>query len=187
MTLRNSYQPSSCKLSGKETNAAENRRNTTAKQKYTAAADEHRQNKKAIEGEWTQRGATSNLRATTYQTAIPKVYHNSNDFVHEIVGEQRGPKVETAKANAEVPFASEVHPSHREMLIRNIVFCKRCGYWGSKKAQKLIEPCRNEPQHSDGRAKLKRMLDGYHPDRNVKTWSGGLSTNTKVAVICLDE
>ena len=95
--------------------------------------------------------------------------------------------METANAKAEVPFASEVHPSHRKMLIRNIVFCNKCGYYGSRKAQQLIEPCRNEPQHSDGRAKLKRMLDGYHPDRNVKEWNGGLSTAMKVAVICLDE
>ena len=61
----------------------------------------------------------------------------------------------------------------------------RC--YGSRKAQKLVEACRNEPQHNDGKAKLKRMMDGYHPDRNIKEWPGGLSAAVKVAVIYLDD
>ena len=127
------------------------------------------------------------MRASTFQTAIPKDNHSSSSLIHEVINEQRVPRVELDSVAASVPFASEVHPTHRKMLIRNIVFCKKCGYWSSKKAQKLSEPCRNEPQHSDGRAKLKIMLDGFHLDRSMKTWNGGLSTETKVAVICLDE
>ena len=108
-------------------------------------------------------------------------------MIHEVVNEQRGPKVGLDDLAASVPFASGVHPSHRKMLLRSIVFCKKCGYWSSKKTQKLSAPCQNEPQHSDGRAKLKRMLDGYHPDRTLKEWNDGLSTAIKIDVICLDE
>ena len=80
----------------------------------------------------------------------------------------------------------EVHTSHRKMLLRNILFCRTCGYWSSKKTQKLSEACILAPPHSDGRAKLKRMMDGYHPDRGIKAWNDGLSTAIKVKPISLD-
>ena len=90
-------------------------------------------------------------------------------------------------AAATVPFADDVHPSHRRMLLRNILFCKRRGYWSSKKTQKLSSECKLAPQHNDGKAKLKRMIDGYHPDRTVRTWNDGLSTAIKVKPISLDQ
>ena len=163
------------------------KRRTTARQKYAEAAEEHRENKRKIDEEWTQRGAASHLRANTFQTTIPKTHYDSNNLIHEVIDEKRGPKICTSPSLLpQVPFASEVHPSHRKMLLRSIVFCKKCGYWSSKKTQKLSDPCLNEPQHSDGRAKLKRMTDGYHPDRKLKQWVDGLSTSIKIDVLCLD-
>jgi len=66
-----------------------------------------------------------------------------------------------------------VHPSHSTMAIRSIVHCKVCGYWASKKSQKLQEQCPKKPPHSDGAHKLKRMLQGLHPDARISTWPDG--------------
>lgn len=159
----------------------------TAKQKYADAAEEHKKNKQALKEEWTQRGARSHIIAATYQTAIPGVNYDSSSHIHEVINELRGARVETNDAAAIVPFAKEAHPPHLKMLLRNILVGKRCGYWSSKKTQKLADECRLVPPHSDGRAKLKRMLDGYHPDRNVRAWNDGLSTAIKVNTISLDQ
>ena len=155
------------------------RKKTTAKQKYVHASAEHKKNKAALKDEWTKRDAKIHIIAATYQTAIPRVNYASSGLIHEVENELRGPKVETSEVAATVPFASEVHPTHRKRLLRNIVFCKLCGYWSSKKTQKLSEKCLLAPPHSDGRAKLKGMLDGYHPDRNVRAWNDGLSTRSR--------
>ena len=62
------------------------------------------------------------------------------------------------------------------MMIRNIVFCKWCGYNASRKTQKLTEVCHKKPKQSDVAQQLRRMMRGLHPDRNVQEWPGGLST-----------
>ena len=131
-------------------------------------------------------GNKSHLRATTFQTALPKVHYGTSDLIHEVIGEQRDPKVGINHMNAAVPFSKDVHPSHHKLLLRNILFCKICGYWSSKKTQKLSTQCCLEPPHSDGRAKLKRMMDGYHPDYRAAQWSDGMSTAIKHKVTCLE-
>ena len=156
-------------------------------QKYKEAAEEHKSNKDEVKKQWAERSASSHIQANTYQTALPRVHYGSSDLINEVVSELRGPKVEVNAAAATVPFADDVHPSHRIMLLRNILFCKRCGYWSSKKTQKLSSECKIAPPHSDGRAKLKRMMDGYHPDRKVHAWNDGLSTAIKVRPISLDQ
>ena len=102
------------------------KRRTTAKQKYEMAALEHKNNKKAIKEEWTHRGNKSHLRATTFQTTLPKVHSGTSDLIHEVVGEQRDPKVGINHMNAAVPFSKDVHASHHTMLLRNMLFCKKC-------------------------------------------------------------
>ena len=71
------------------------------------------------------------------------------------------------------PARFKVHPSHLTMAIRSIVFCKACGYWGAKKSQKLQKQCPGKPQHSDGAHKLRRMLNGLHPESSVREWPDG--------------
>ena len=162
------------------------KRRSTTVQKYKEAAEEHKSNKEEVKKQWAEKSARSHIQANTYQTALPRVHYGSSDHINEVVSELRGPKVAMNSAAATVPFADDVHPSHRRMLLRNILFCKRCGYWSSKKTQKLSSECKIAPPHSDGRAKLKRMMDGYHPDRNVRAWNDGLSTAIKVRPIGLD-
>ena len=84
------------------------------------------------------------------------------------------------------PARFEVHPSHRTMALRSVVFCKSCGYWSSKKSQKLQIQCLLKPPHSDGVHKLKRMVNGMRPDRKVLMWPGGLDTRIKTSPVPID-
>ena len=79
-----------------------------------------------------------------------------------------------------------IHPSHHKMMIRNIVFCKRCGYSKSRKTQKLADKCHLQPKQVDVKQKLKRMMAGKHPDRHVLKWPDGLSTQVTVPPINID-
>ena len=67
----------------------------------------------------------------------------------------------------------KVHSSHATVALRSIVHCKLCGYWASKKSQKLQDVCQRMPPHSDGAHKLRRMLGGLHPEVKVKIWPDG--------------
>jgi hypothetical protein len=67
----------------------------------------------------------------------------------------------------------KVHSSHATVALRSIVHCKLCGYWASKKSQKLQVECQRKPPHADGAHKLKRMLRGLHPEVKVKIWPDG--------------
>ena len=84
------------------------------------------------------------------------------------------------------PARFKVHPSHRTMAIRSIVYCKACGYWASKKSQKLQEPCPTKPLHSDGAHKLRRMLTGLHPDAKVKEWPDGHDARVPALSVAID-
>ena len=78
-----------------------------------------------------------------------------------------------ASPSQEGPERFEVHESHRPMAIRSVVFCKQCGYWATKKSQKLRLPCSLKPLHSDGAHKLRRMMKGLHPDAKLSKWPEG--------------
>jgi hypothetical protein len=67
----------------------------------------------------------------------------------------------------------QIHASHKTMALRSIVHCKLCGYWASKKSQKLQLQCPGKPPHADGMHKLRRLLAGLHPDARVKEWPDG--------------
>ena len=81
---------------------------------------------------------------------------------------------------------NRVHESHQRALIKDVLFCTRCGYFMVKRAQSLASPCLGRPKHADSTAKLKRMLDGRHPDRKVLMWPDGTSTAVIVPPIYLD-
>ena len=84
------------------------------------------------------------------------------------------------------PERFEVHGSHRLMAIRSVVFCKQCGYWATKKSQKLKRPCNNKPSHSDGAHKLRRMMKGLHPDAKLRKWPEGHDARVPSAPVFLD-
>ena len=76
-------------------------------------------------------------------------------------------------SSSEGPERFEVHASHKVMAVRSVVFCTQCGYWATKKSQKLKMPCNLKPLHSDGAHKLRRMLKGLHPEAKLHTWPEG--------------
>jgi len=71
------------------------------------------------------------------------------------------------------PQRFPIHNTHSPIAIRSIVACKQCGYWASKKSQRLQEICLGRPKHSDGAQKLRRMMKGLHPDAKVTSWPDG--------------
>jgi len=80
----------------------------------------------------------------------------------------------TGGSPSEVPRQRfKVHQSHVTVALRSIVHCKLCGYWASKKSQKLQDACQRKPPHADGAHKLRRMLGGLHPEVKVKLWPDG--------------
>ena len=73
------------------------------------------------------------------------------------------------------------------MMIRDIIFCKRCGYNASWKAQQLNGVCNQTPKHNNVAQQLRRMLRGEHPDHRVLFWpGGGPSTKGVKPVINID-
>ena len=83
------------------------------------------------------------------------------------------PDTREGSSNPGEPERFEVHESHRLMAVRSVVFCKTCGYWATKKSQKLKAECSLKPLHSDGSHKLRRMLRGLHPEAKLRTWPEG--------------
>ena len=81
---------------------------------------------------------------------------------------------------------AKVHHSHQRMLIQNVLFCAKCGYYMVHKPQALAAQCIGKPKHADGRAKLKRLLQGLHPDRKVDVWPDGACTRIPVEPLHLD-
>ena len=80
----------------------------------------------------------------------------------------------------------KVHQSHATVALRSIVHCKLCGYWASKKSQKLQGECPRKPPHADGAHKLRRMLSGLHPDAKVKVWPDGHDARIPTQPIPID-
>ena len=157
-------------LQGDEVNASGNKsepafkkRKLNSRQKYDEASRQLRIAKETARRSWVRHGTSSSS-----------------------TGVSRDPRVNASIDEAQVPFASEVHPSHHKMLLRNVLFCRKCGYWGSRKTQKLTSQCQNMPPHSDGKCKLNRMMNGLHPDRNIKQWTDGLDAQIRTAPINLD-
>jgi hypothetical protein len=120
--------------------------------KYAAASEKLKLVRTKAEQSW-QKHLSSSLRVAQLLGTAPRVME---DKVEE-VGTPR----------------FKVHPSHSTMAVRSIVHCKVCGYWASKKSQKLQEQCPKKPPHSDGAHKLKRLLQGLHPDARISTWPDG--------------
>ena len=124
-----------------------------------------RQIKSVINDEWKKHGAASGAQHPVART----------DNGIAITGEQRDPRTNTATTAHLETFPTK-HQSHSKMMIRNIVFCRKCGCSTSRKTQKLVLECNLKPKHNFAKHKLKRMLDGKHPDAKVQRWPDGLST-----------
>ena len=120
--------------------------------KYAAASEKLKLVRTKADQSW-QKHLSSSVRVAQLLGTAPKV-------MEENVEEVGTPRF-------------KVHPTHSTMAVRSIVHCKVCGYWASKKSQKLQEQCPKKPPHSDGAHKLKRMLQGLHPDARISTWPDG--------------
>ena len=150
------------------------KRRLTGKQKYQEAASHIANVKSFINDEWIKHGvASSSLKI------------HETDAGVRVIGEHRNPKVKEAKKSQPGAFAN-IHHTHHKMMIRNIVFCRKCGYSTSRKTQKLAEACHNKPKNNDVAHKLRRMMKGLHPDRHVDEWPDGLSTHVKAPPINID-
>ena len=64
----------------------------------------------------------------------------------------------------------DIHASHTLRMLRNAVFCQKCGYWRIKRARGLADPCRGQPREGHI-SKLTRLQSGLHPD--LKPWPDG--------------
>ena len=100
----------------------------------------------------------------------------------------RLPQVETLEAGQEYSNDNDhIHTSHLRSMVRSIVFCRRCGYWASKKSQKLKEACLGAPANNFNKGTLKRLLNGFHPDcKKVTLWPDGAATSVPTPPIPLD-
>ena len=69
-----------------------------------------------------------------------------------------------------------IHDSHRQSVIRNLVFCRNCGYTYSQRCAKLQEPCNGRFVHKDTIGRLIRMKKGLHPISTKVFWPDGAPT-----------
>lgn len=145
------------------------------KQKHNAASSHLRMIQSSITDEWRKHGAAGE---TQHQV-------NRNDSGITIVGEQRDPQINTA-TTAHLESFPTLHQSHSKMMIRNIVFCRKCGCSTGRKTQQLVLGCNRKPKHNFAKHKLKRMLDGKHPDAKVQRWPDRLNTSVATPPINIE-
>ena len=80
----------------------------------------------------------------------------------------------------------KIHITHKRVAIKNVVFCRRCGYWMQSKPASLSKVCPGKPAHRGAAGKLSRMLKGLRPDTKTSTWPDGTSTSIAVTTVTLD-
>ena len=141
------------------------KRRLTGKQKYQGIAAHTAELKNLVSSEWKKHGEASSRPSVT-RTASGST---------SVINEQRDPKTISSDAPP-AANATKIHKSHHKMRIRDINFCKHCGYNSSRKPQKLKEPCHLKPKHNFAAQQRRRMLAGYHPNANLEFWPDGLST-----------
>ena len=111
------------------------KRRVIGKQKYQQVAAHIKDLKGAIKEQWVKHG-----QAGSSQSVIKKSYGDGRkeDCGYEVINEHRMPKVNlsTEEPNLGKDKFLNIHPSHHKMMIRNIVFCKWCGYNASRKGPK---------------------------------------------------
>ena len=86
--------------------------------------------------------------------------------------------VEAAELVEEGEQPENVHPTHDRWMVKNITFCRRCGYHQRYRTGKLREPCDGKPANPSSATALQNMISGYHPLQNRKRsreWDDGTS------------
>lgn len=71
---------------------------------------------------------------------------------------------------------AKIHPTHKKVALRPIVFCRKCGAWMTKACKLLKEPCKQKPTSKGAAHKKLRMIKGLHPNMELKFWPDGFST-----------
>jgi hypothetical protein len=160
------------------------KRRITGKQKYQSITARTAQLKLAVSNDWLKHAEASS-RPTVTRSATRRLHYASNNHHTFVVNEQRNPKT-VAAVVLPATDANKIHKSHHRMLLRDITFCKHCGYNSSRKPQKLKEGCPLGPKHNNVAQQLRRMLKGFHPNSKLEFWPGGLSTLEKCPPINID-
>jgi len=161
----------------------EKKRRLTGKQKYQSISAHTAAAKDLVNSEWKKHGVDSS-RPTVTSTATRRKHYSSNDIHITVSNEQRDPK--TIISDIPADNTTKIHKSHHKMLLRDITFCKHCGYNPSRKPQTLKEPCPLQPKHSNVAQQLRRMLRGQHPKASLEFWPDGFPAVEKVQPINLD-
>ena len=152
----------------------ETRRRITSKTRYSQVSAAVKVLKGQVKADWINRGRTSGTK--------PVKKTKGGGF--EVVDELRGPKVDTTTGPVDL---RGIDRSHHKMMVRDVVFCKKCGYHGTWKAQMLKVKCNEVPKHHNAKQQLDRMLRGLYPNTTALFWpNGGPSTIGPQTVINID-
>ena len=152
----------------------EKRRRITSKMRYSQVTAKVKVLKGQVKADWIKRGRTSGT----------KPVKKAEGGGIEVVDELRGPKVDTTTGSVDL---RGIDKSHHKMMVRDVVFCKKCGYHGTWKAQMLKLKCNEAPKHHNAKQQLDRMLRGLYPNTSVLFWPcGGPSTIGSQTVINID-
>ena len=79
-----------------------------------------------------------------------------------------------------------IRGTHRRMVVKNLIFCMKCGCWSSSRVSStLTSICKGAP-HPSLKHRLKRLQHGLHPLKSTEFWDDGTSTMSPARVIQLD-
>ena len=106
------------------------------------------------------------------------------DRIH--LAQIRESKVEVQDGGLVSGSWGRIHTSHRRMILKDYIFCMRCGLWSQLRlSSALLHECSGTTSRGTS-SRLKRMLGGYHPVASVVTWPDGSPTSEPYTVRCLD-
>ena len=60
-----------------------------------------------------------------------------------------------------------LHSTHDRWILKEIVFCGKCGCWTGERTGKLAKPCPGEPTFASYKCGLGKMKKGFHPLRTA--------------------
>lgn len=79
-----------------------------------------------------------------------------------------------------------IHKSHRRYILKDLVFCAKCGFWSSTRVSSKLQAACSGFCPTGTAHRLKRMRGGMHPLRSMQFWPDGTSTDCKSVVRALD-
>ncbi len=68
--------------------------------------------------------------------------------------------MDTVTPELSVHELMQIHTTHLIYAVRDIMFCRHCGYWRQLKTTKLKDPCSGLPKGKAQKGNLVRLLKG---------------------------